>query len=106
MSNYCVNSPLANLALAPVTTQQSNGSGGSKGGSGSWFEAMSRAWGEALDKQADKIETLSAGLGTDDSPAAITELSAQSMKMGFLSTSSHTAITSVAEALKTQAQKQ
>jgi hypothetical protein len=43
---------------------------------------MARAWGDALDKQANRIteqsDRVSAG---DDTPGAITELSAQSLKM-------------------------
>jgi hypothetical protein len=102
MSNYI--NPLAQMALAPNTTQQS---GGSNGKAGTWFEAMARAWGEALDKQATTIEQQSDALNNgNDTPAAITELTAQSLKMGFLSNSSHSAISSVAEALNTMARKQ
>jgi hypothetical protein len=102
MSNYV--NPLIQMAMAPATTQQN---GGSNGKGGTWFEAMARAWGEALDKQANTIQeqsdVLSAG---NDTPAVITELSAQSLKMGFLSNSSHSAISSVGEALSTMARKQ
>lgn len=103
MSNYV--NPLAQMALAPTTTQQS---GGSNGKGGTWFEAMARAWGEALDKQAATIQQQSDQLSTQgtDTPAAITELTAQSLKMGFLSNSSHSAISSVGEALSTMARKQ
>jgi hypothetical protein len=74
----------------------------------SWFEAMAEAWGKALDKQAAKIETQSAQLGEQgiDTPAAVTQLTAESLKMSFLSNSSHTAMTSVGEALGTMARKQ
>jgi|KBSSwiStaDraftv2_1062776.scaffolds.fasta_scaffold43441_6 hypothetical protein len=103
MSNYVNNNPLVQLAMAPTTTQQPGGNG--KGGT--WFEAMARAWGEALDKQAATIQEQSDVLsGGNDTPAVITELSAQSMKMGFLSNSSHSAISSVGEALSTMARKQ
>lgn len=92
---------LASLAAIPMATRQG---GGSK--DGTWFEAMARAWGEALDKQAATIEQQSDALGNgNDTPAAITELSAQSMKMGFLSNSSHSAISAVGEALSTMARK-
>jgi len=102
MSNYL--SPLTQMALAPTTTQQS-GSGNGKGGT--WFEAMARAWGEALDKQANTIQEQSDQLSNQgtDTPAAITELTAQSLKMGFLSNSSHSSISSVGEALSTMARK-
>ncbi|NML18510.1 hypothetical protein [Azohydromonas caseinilytica] len=93
--------PLALIAAAPM--QQS----GSKGGSGHWFEAMARAWGQTLDAQAGRIQQQSEIVANgDDTPAAITELSTQSLKMSFLSNSSHTAISSVGQALDTLARKQ
>lgn len=86
-------------ALAPAAT--------TSGGSGSWFEAMASAWGKALDSQAADIEAKSAGLSQGmDKPADITELTAMSLKMTFLSNSSHTAISSVGSALETMARKQ
>ncbi len=42
----------------------------------------------------------------NDKPAAITALSAESLKMSFLSSSSHTALSSVGSALETMARKQ
>lgn len=90
--------PLSVMAVAPTT--------GSKNTSGSWYEAMSQAWGETLDKQATKIESVSQLIKEgDDKPATITQLSTESLKMGFLSNSSHTSISSTGEALKTMAQK-
>lgn len=81
---------------------------GSTGGTGSWFEAMADAWGKALDAKADQISDKSAqiGAGTTDKPADITELTAMSLEMGFLSNSSHTALSSVGSALETMARKQ
>ncbi len=77
-------------------------------GDGSWFEAMAEAWGQALDRQASRIETQSTQLGDQgiDSPAAITQLTAESLKMTFLSNSSHTALSSTGSALETMARKQ
>lgn len=74
----------------------------------SWFEAMADAWGQALDKQANKITQLSTDVGerAADTPAAITELTAESLKMSFLSNSSHTALSSVGNALDVMARKQ
>jgi hypothetical protein len=87
-------------AAAPMTQQKP-----AKGGT--WFEAMAQAWGDALDNQANAIQQQSDAIsGGNDTPAAITELTAQSLKMGFLTSSSHTSITTVGEALKTMAQKQ
>ena len=73
----------------------------------SWFEAMADAWGEALDAQAGRIEELSVGVAQGfESPAQITELTAESLRMGYISNSSHTALTSVGSALETLARKQ
>lgn len=100
MSNYV--NPLSMIAAAPMTQQKN-----AKGGSGSWFEALAQAWGEALDKQASTIQQQSDVIsGGNDTPAAITELSAQSLKMSFLSSSSHTSISTVGSALETMARKQ
>jgi hypothetical protein len=75
---------------------------------GSWFEAMAEAWGEALDRQATRIETMSAEVGHqgNETPSAITELTAESLKMTFLSNSSHTALSSLGSSLETMARKQ
>ena len=69
---------------------------------------MAEAWGQALDQQAAKIETLSTTVAEagDDTPSQITQLTAESLRMGFLSNSSHTSLTSVASALETMARKQ
>jgi hypothetical protein len=81
------------------------GAGGS--GSNSWFEAMADAWGQALDSQAQAIEDKSAEVSNNgDKPADVTELTAMSLKMSFLASSSHTAISSVGSALETMARKQ
>lgn len=74
---------------------------------GDFFEALARAWGEALDKQAQVIQEKSAALNQDgnDTPAAITELSAESARISFLANSSHTSLSESSEALKAVAQK-
>ena len=81
---------------------------GNKKSSGSWYEAMAEAWGEALDKQANKIVELGTDLHSAgiDTPSKVHELTAESLRMGFLSNSSHTSLTSVASALETMARKQ
>ena len=90
--------PLSIMATAPLQS--------GKNKSGSWYEAMAEAWGQTLDKQATNIEDIAGQISAgDDKPAVITQLSAESLKMGFLSTSSHTALSSTGEALKTMAQK-
>jgi hypothetical protein len=100
MSDY---SNLMSIVAATPMTQQKKANGGSS----TWFEAMADAWGQALDRQADQIvqksDALTAG---DDSPAAVTALTTQSLKMSFLSSSSHTSISTVGQALETMARKQ
>lgn len=92
--------PLSLIASAPGTGQKS-------AQPGSWFEAMAEAWGQALDAKAGEIEDVSARLGAgDDRPATVTEISALSLQMGFLSNSAHTSMSSVGSALETMARKQ
>lgn len=98
MSNTLLNA----LAASPTT-----GTSGGKATGGSWFEAMADAWGQALDKQANDIETKSAAMNAGgDKPADVTELTAMSLKMSFLASSSHTAVSTVGSALETMARKQ
>ena len=98
MSSY--NTQLAMLSAAPMTQQKD-----AKGST--WFEAMAEAWGQALDRQADQIQKQSDVVaGGDDTPSAVTELTTQSLKMSFLSNSSHTSISTVGSALETMARKQ
>jgi len=74
---------------------------------GNWFEAMAGAWGDALDEQAERIVQQSEQVANGfDSPAEITELTAESLRMSFISNSSHTSLTSVGTALDTLARKQ
>ena len=97
------NTLLNTLAAAPVTSS----TGGNKTQGGSWFEAMADAWGQALDKQAGDIETASNAMNNGgDTPSAVTELTAMSLKMSFLASSSHTAVSTVGSALETMARKQ
>lgn len=73
----------------------------------SWYEGLAAAWGVALDKQASKIVEMSLDIGEGlDSPAKFNALTAESLRMGFISQSSHTSLTSVATALETLARKQ
>lgn len=100
MSNYT--NPLSLMAATPMASQQKK-----SGSDGTWFEAMADAWGRTLDAQADRItqqsDVIAAG---NDTPAALTELTTQSLKMGFMAQGSHTSISSVGSALETMARKQ
>jgi hypothetical protein len=94
--------PIDLIATSPAL----NKPGRSKDTGSSWYEAMASAWGEALDTEATRIETMSNELTNGkDQPSDITKLSAEVMKMGFLSSSSHSAIQSVGDALSTMAKK-
>ncbi|WP_419815604.1 hypothetical protein [Glacieibacterium sp.] len=89
------------LAGSPMTTQREKGAGGE-----SWYEAMATAWGQTLDNQANTISTMSDNLGSGgESPSEITKLTAESMRMGFLSNSSSSSLDSVGKALETMARK-
>jgi hypothetical protein len=93
-------------SLSLMAAAPSMGSQGSNK-SGSWFEAMAEAWGKTLDAKAQQIEDTSAQIsGGDDKPAVITQLSAQSLQMSFLSNSSHSSLSSVGSALEALARKQ
>lgn len=99
MSDSTIN-PLSVMATSPTVGKKS-GTGG-----GSWYEAMAQAWGQTLDEQAGRLETLGEQISTGgDQPSTLTQMSAESLKMSFLANSSHTALTSTGEALKTMAQK-
>ena len=91
---------LADLATAPSMMPRTNNR--------NWFEAFAGAWGSALDNQAARIEDQSmriTGENGDDRPSEITKLTADSMRMSFLSQSSHTSLDSVSKALETMARK-
>lgn len=72
----------------------------------SWFEALANAWGNTLDNQANKISDQADLLRNGgDNPSQITELTAESLRMSFLSNSSSTSIDSIGKALETMARK-
>ncbi|MBS7458774.1 hypothetical protein [Coralloluteibacterium stylophorae] len=73
----------------------------------SWYEAMSKAWGQALDTQATRITDLSAKVSEGgDQPSNMVELTAQSLKMQFMSNNAATAQNSVGQALETLGKRQ
>lgn len=90
----------------PVTEEQSR----------SWFEAMAKAWGKAMDDQAAVITKLSNEVsqgtntqlgndGSSDQPSSIVELQAQSLKFGFLSQSESTSVNAVGDGQQAMARK-
>ncbi len=72
-----------------------------------WYEAMARAWGQSLDQQAQTITELSAQV-TDgqDQPSTMIQLTAESLRMQFLSNNASTSTNSVGQALEALARKQ
>ena len=104
MSTTTLN-PLSVMATAPLATT-TPGDGATGSGSGDWFDAMAQAWSKSLNKEADTISTMSDSIGAgQDDPKSITLLTAESLRMGFLSDSSHTALSSAGTALDTMARK-
>lgn len=113
-NNQFLNTMIANGAASAgqtVSTDQSK----------SWFEALAKAWGNALDQQANKVTALSdqvsAGSNANaqpgstgnvgsDNPSVLTQLTAESLKMQFLSTSASSSTNAVGQALNTLGQKQ
>lgn len=104
MTNITAAADANALAATPLTGNRMQRGDGT---SDSWFEAFAQAWGKALDNQAATIEQRSDVLANDggDNPSAITELTAESLKMSFLSNSSHSSLDSVGKALETMARK-
>ncbi len=103
MTNVVATNDLTQAALSANT-----GSGSAQASDlGSWYEAMAKAWGSALDNQADKVTTLSQQVGENgqDNPSTITTLTAESLRMQFLSNNASTATTSVGQALEALARK-
>jgi hypothetical protein len=74
----------------------------------SWYEAMAKAWGQALDKQTDVIVQLADQLtsGEGDLPSVTALLTAESQRLTALSSSAATATNSVGNALETLGRKQ
>ena len=103
MSTTPIN-PLSMMATAPLTTSSTSSDSPT---AGDWFDAMAQAWSKSLDNEANTISTMSNSIGDGaDDPKAITMLTAESLRMGYLSDSSHTSLSSVGSALDTMARKQ
>jgi len=103
INQYVGAATFANGPGGPTGTRSSSGSGGGT----SWYEAMSRAWGQTLDAQATEITSLSDAIGTgSDQPSQMVALTAASLKMQFMSNNAATSQNSVAESLNAVARKQ
>lgn len=97
-------------ASAPGAGMRASGGGGSldPSAASSWFEALARAWGSALDQQAERVTQLSSvvGEGSSDQPSAMIQLTAESLRLQFLSNNASTSTNSVGQALETLGRKQ
>ncbi|QOW20339.1 MULTISPECIES: hypothetical protein [Lysobacteraceae] len=103
----------ANDPNAPVTTFIATASSGStrssvsSGDSGSWYEAMSRAWGQTLDGQAARVTQLSDAIASGgDQPSNMVQLTAESLRMQFMSNNAATSQNAVGHALETLGKRQ
>src|SRR3546814_3724815 len=75
--------------------------------SGSWYEEMSKAWGQTLDAQASQITSVFDVIGSGgDQPSNMVKLTAESLKMQFLSNNAATSQNSVGQALETLGKRQ
>lgn len=73
----------------------------------SWYEAMAKAWGQTLDAQATRITELSGQISEGgDQPSSVVQLTAESMRMQFLSNNASTSQNSVGQALETLGKRQ
>jgi vacuolar-type H+-ATPase catalytic subunit A/Vma1 len=101
---------LSYIGAVGASTANSGGSraGGSSSSSNSWFEAMARAWGQRLDAQASRITELSDAIGSsgNDQPSNMVALTAESLRMQFLSQNASTSTNATAQALEAISKRQ
>ncbi|MBX9401240.1 hypothetical protein K4L06_07930 [Lysobacter sp. BMK333-48F3] len=103
-----VNTFIANANNSNNVSVSRGGGGGAVGGGGggSWYEAMSKAWGATLDSQAARITDLSGQIGGgNDQPSSMVALTAESLRMQFISNNAATSQNSVGDSLKTLASR-
>ena len=73
----------------------------------SWYEAMAQAWGTAMNNQAQVITNLSDQINSgQDTPAQITQLTAESLRFSYLATNASTSTSSVGDGLESLGRKQ
>lgn len=93
---------------ASTANSSSTRSGSSSSSSNSWFESMARAWGQRLDAQASRITELSDSIGSsgNDNPSSMVALTAESLRMQFLSQNASTSTNATAQALEAISKRQ
>lgn len=101
---------LSYIGAVGASTANSSGtrSGSSSSSSNSWFESMARAWGQRLDAQASRITELSDSIGSsgNDNPSNMVALTAESLRMQFLSQNASTSTNATAQALEAISKRQ
>src|SRR5690606_16506729 len=79
----------------------------SSGTSTSWYEAMAKAWGDTLDGQAGRVTALSDAIANGgDQPSNMVQLTAESLRMQFISNNAATSQNAVGHALETLGKRQ
>lgn len=98
----------AGAAASAGNTQISSAASASPAELNSWYEAMAKAWGSALDDQAGRIASMSGQISEagSDQPSTMTVLTAESMRMQFMSQNASTSMTSIGQALESLGRKQ
>ena len=79
-----------------------------KGKGGSWFEALAKALGKALDAQAGEVKKLSdavQGQNASDNPSGFTDLQAASQRMSFMMSAADQVLKTIGEGLGALARK-
>jgi len=88
--------------------EEMKGGKGGKGGGTSWFEALAKALGKALDAQAAEVQKLSdavQGQNAQDNPSGFTDLQAASQRMSFMMSSADQVLKTLGEGLNSLARK-
>lgn len=82
--------------------------GSSSSSSNSWFKAMADAWGARMDSQATRITQLSDSIGSsgNDQPSNMVALTAESLRMQFLSQNASTSMNATAQAIEALSKRQ
>jgi len=92
--------------ISEVSAVESEPTRTAKNGNSSWYVAMAKAWGNALDKQSQKLVDESLVLNNSTSVGDAIKVTAEAHKLSFLSNAASTASNSAGQALETLARKQ
>lgn len=107
MTSIPMNPAIGNFIGSAAAGSAGGGKSASAGDRNSWYEAMSRAWGQTLDGQAAQITSMSNAISQGgDQPSAMVQLTAASLKMQFMSNNASTSQNSVGQALETLGKRQ